>query len=783
MNGLIVIGGLFMLYRWFRYRRSSCYREYLQTLERIRQCQERLQLWSRAMEQVEQYLAQAPRLEAQGRAACQERILAPRRAAVLAVENLRQFKGIGRDTVGLLQANGYVTADRIDRGILRLPGIGPVKADRILAAARHLQAAAAALEPNEEERTAIATAEKELRERYADWVRQLTTLREEVSRQVAQLKGDLQTLNQLMKEVRRFSFLRYVLSPRRTETALAAFLQQHPAPKVESAPLPPVIPPPPEVTPPSLSASTRVQLPDAAGTKHYASTGLGPAQRFVEVAPAADKALPSSLTKPSRDVQVAPVTSIRVVWKRSSQFIKDSLRYREPVTKPVPYVPFRQYWPTFQSMSQEQIAYYRWWRTEWLSGRKVPVDLSYIFVFVYELINCSYEEDPYKAYQLLCRLFESYREEEPTLWNYAEWVGDMAWELRLEEDAIAWYGRDETTYDIALSLAQDRGIRVLPVEVLMRAFGIRPSVHFSRHADELTTLLESAFVEADEWCRTTQQRSFLDALAGSGATKVTRDLYRSAVIERRLMRSGPRYTVYRGTTSVVAGIQALARLVDNIHREAKGVGRKLQVDLTALPEPLVHHLLSFLRRRLGESRAHPVVQFDASVLAALHKESAVVESLLGSVLSEESGEEGNQRHSVHEESPDITPEQPVDAPTVPYADAQPPTPELPQAQARTLSDLFGSTVEGGFEEFFAALSEDQVQFLKLFRDGKPVDKAVAMRFVRDRGALFVTFVDQINELALEYLGDNLLEDTEDEVRLAEPFVADFTAYWGMKEAH
>lgn len=169
MNGLVILGGLFVLFRWFRYRRSQCYREYLQTSERIRRCQEHLQQWSRAMEQVEQYLSQAPQLEAQAHAACQERILAPRRAAVLAVENLRQFKGIGRDTVGLLQANGYVTADRIDSGILRIPGIGPVKADRILAAARQLQAAAAALQPTEEERTAIATAERELRERYADW--------------------------------------------------------------------------------------------------------------------------------------------------------------------------------------------------------------------------------------------------------------------------------------------------------------------------------------------------------------------------------------------------------------------------------------------------------------------------------------------------------------------------------------------------------------------------------------------------------------------------------------
>lgn len=613
---------------------------------------------------------------------------------------------------------------------------------------------------------------------------QLTALHEEVSRRVAELKGDLETLHQLMKEMRRFSFLHYLLNPRRTETALAAFLQQYPLPKVESAPLPPVIPPPPEMTPTSLSASTRVQLPDVADTKHGASAGLGPAQRFVEVTPATDEPQPPSLTKPGRELQVPPSISVRVVWKQPSQFIKDSLRYREPVTQPVPYVPFREYWPTFARMSPEQIAYYRWWRTEWLSGRKVPVDLSYIFVFVYELINCSYEEDPYKAYKLLCRLFESYREEEPTLWNYAEWVGDMAWELRLEEDAIAWYSRDETTYDVALSLAQDRGIRVLPVDVLMRAFGIRPSAHFSRHAEELTALLESALAEAEEWCRTTQQRSFLDTLAGSGATKVTRDLYRSAVIERRLMRAGPRYTVYRGTPSVASGIQALVRLVDNLHREVKGVGRKLQVDLTALPQPLVRHLVSFLRQRLGESAPHPVVQFDASVLAALQKESAVVESLLGSVLADESGVEGNQHHSVQEKSHDIAPKRPVDAPTVSHAAAHSlATPEPSQAQGRTLSDLFRPTVEGGFEEFFAALSEDQVQFLKLFRDGKPVDKTVAMKFVRDRGGLFVTFVDRINELALEYLGDNLIEDTEDEVRLAEPFVADFTAYWSMKEAH
>lgn len=758
---LIVVMVLFILYRWGRYRRSPCYREQLRAWDRLRRCEDRLRRWSRVAAEVDQYLAQATQLEERACAALADQMIEPRRAAMLAVENLRQFKGIGPDTVGLLQANGYVSAERIDEGILRIPGIGPAKAERILAAAQQLRAAAAALQPNDEERAAIVEAQTQLREQYASWVGQLRSLREELAPQVARRTAQLEAQRQVVKEVRRFSFLRYLLTPRRADAELAAFLRQHPAPEPGEDHLPPAVPAPPKSAP---APATPHATPHAIQTQRVVPTESGPSRRFVEVTQAAAVPAPSPLPRPTDGPRAQRPASIRVQWKRSSQFIQDSLRYRSPAPKPVPYVPFQQYWPTFATMSQRQLAYYRWWRTEWLSGRKVPVDPSYIFVFVYELLNCSFEEDPFKAYQLLCRLFESYREEHPVLWRYAEWVGDMAWELRLEDEAVAWYSRDDTTYDVALSLARDRGIGVFPVPVLMSAFGVRPSAHFNRHAEEITTLLETALHEAEEWCRTTLKRPLLDALAGGNTLKATRDLYRSAVIERRLMRRGPGFTVYRGRRDVTAGVQALFRVVENLHREATGVNRKLQVDPAALPQPLVQHLVNWLRQRMQRPAPHPVVQFDASVLAALHRDSSVVQSLLTSALSEEVGEE-------------VQP-----AAFRSAAIAAPPMASAPGA-APALADLLAGGSGGGMEELFAALNSDQVEFLRLFRHGKPVDKAVAMEFVRDRGGLFVSFVDRINEVALEPLGDNLLEETDDEVRVAEPFVAEFIAYWRGKEAH
>lgn len=737
---LVIVAIVILLVRWALYQNSIAFKVRRGVQTEVATCRDQLKQWFSTLHELATFVDQARVLLGQAEAEVRERVMAPRRGSILTVENLRQFKGIGRDTVSLLQANGYATADRLNQSILRLPGIGPAKADRILAGASQLVTAARSLTPNDEELEQVAQASSAIGERFRSWEAGLREMKTGVEQDVQRWRAELQVREGLLKSLSPHSFWTYLFSPEKAETQVASIMMEHHRPLPSTDRQPPKVPAPP-------TGSSQV-------TTRTSPSGSGTSRRFVEVSPA--KVSPKA-------VSPAPSVRAEIQYDRGSQFFVDSLKNRAPVTRPVPYVPFQEYWPTFQSLTLAQKDYYRWWRTEWLVGRKVPIDLSYVFIFVYELINFSFEPNRLRAFELLARLYEDYREPFPTLWNYAEWVGDLAWELGLEDQAIIWYSRDNTTADVALSLTRGQSPPLFGAENLLGIFGVRRSAHFAQHEQEIIEVLDAALTESDLWCQEQLKRSLLEVLAGGAPQKSTRSLYPSAVVERNLLRSGPAYSLYRGTPRLSGGFEALARLVENLHRQSVGTKRMLQFDESLLPAGLGQHLITTLRPKLVRHATPVEVQFDEQTLSHILTESAATQDLLKDLLSaEDSG--GNQ------ETVKRTP-QPVSAEGS----------QIPAAPG--FEDLFRGSSEGSLVEMFAALAPEQIAFLGLFATSPRVEKSSATQFVRDRGAMLVSFVDGINEAALDPLGDILLDEDDDHIWVTQPFQDQFQEYWHQKEGH
>lgn len=53
----------------------------------------------------------------------------------------------------------------------------------------------------------------------------------------------------------------------------------------------------------------------------------------------------------------------------------------------IPMPSFKKYYPSTDCMDTEQLAFYRYWRNEWQAKRPRYADLSYIFTYIYEIIN------------------------------------------------------------------------------------------------------------------------------------------------------------------------------------------------------------------------------------------------------------------------------------------------------------------------------------------------------------------------------------------------------------
>lgn len=109
------------------------------------------------------------------------------------------------------------------------------------------------------------------------------------------------------------------------------------------------------------------------------------------------------------------------------KFIQDAKKAVNQRGAAVAHVPFMSYWPTYDSMTSSQLKWFFYWRSMVRDGRYPDTDLSYIFVFVYELINNVGVKDARDGYEQLRRIWLNYRDRHPKLDNYLiDWMFDYA---------------------------------------------------------------------------------------------------------------------------------------------------------------------------------------------------------------------------------------------------------------------------------------------------------------------------------------------------------------------
>jgi len=106
-------------------------------------------------------------------------------------------------------------------------------------------------------------------------------------------------------------------------------------------------------------------------------------------------------------------------------FRKNALRYADRTGEPCEAVSFFSYTPQYVQLSADQLRFYLYWRSEVKAGRYPPADYAYVLLFLYEIINLPDKIPPREGVDLLCRVWEAYRETYPKLdRNLAEWVCD-----------------------------------------------------------------------------------------------------------------------------------------------------------------------------------------------------------------------------------------------------------------------------------------------------------------------------------------------------------------------
>lgn len=106
-------------------------------------------------------------------------------------------------------------------------------------------------------------------------------------------------------------------------------------------------------------------------------------------------------------------------------FRKAAILYFDCPGEKCEFAQFYSYMPQYSQLTKAQKAYYFYWRQEMRQGRFIRTDYSYLYLYVYEIINLPDKIEPERGVKLLCRIWKEYRKALPRIDMYFSiWVRD-----------------------------------------------------------------------------------------------------------------------------------------------------------------------------------------------------------------------------------------------------------------------------------------------------------------------------------------------------------------------
>lgn len=107
------------------------------------------------------------------------------------------------------------------------------------------------------------------------------------------------------------------------------------------------------------------------------------------------------------------------------RFRADAIKYYSLTGSECGFVPFFSYMPQYMQLNREQREYYLWWRENARRNNWIKTDYSYIYLYIYEIINLPDFIAPAKGLEMLCDVWLACRAQFPKLDRYlTEWVCD-----------------------------------------------------------------------------------------------------------------------------------------------------------------------------------------------------------------------------------------------------------------------------------------------------------------------------------------------------------------------
>ncbi|WP_433923385.1 TerB N-terminal domain-containing protein [Paenibacillus taichungensis] len=494
-----------------------------------------------------------------------------------------------------------------------------------------------------------------------------------------------------------------------------------------------------------------------------------------------EEPITAAVPVPDRSTIVRADFDIRLpggILSSEKRFVEEARQLVEVEGEQAPFVPFISYWPTYGVMNEPQRQWYMYWRTEVRQGRFPDTDLSYLFVHIYELINGIGWQEPQEGFNQLKQLWMNYRERLPQLDVYMqEWIidYDLVHELNMSLSEIVELSSGflpPEILDKELQRLLSSNISDISLKLLQRYYDYDITLSkFYRDGGMkvLEQYIPRVMVLVDSYMLRTRMAGILDQFELNHERTIERALFRKAVYDESIYGKSVRmtYVPIGEHADFIQFVTRVFRCTENKCRELLGFrgrlrGKTLEPELANVIERYLDKAFAVEQMPVVEQ---PIVRIDAEKLASLQQESEYVRRALMIEENHTTEDEGANNASsqapmaIQSSTDEAERAEESNQPEVGFEGALKTEGVQENGNSEPLSLQweadFSADLDEEWIQFSEMLSPQHVQAIYALLGVNPDTEL--MRVAEQYGTMPALLLDEINDVAMETIGDLLID--------------------------
>lgn len=202
---------------------------------------------------------------------------------------------------------------------------------------------------------------------------------------------------------------------------------------------------------------------------------------------------------------------------------------------------FIHYFPTYQAMSDNQLRGYFSWRTKLRKGEVAKTSLSYVFVYIYELLNQVGVSSALDGYHKLMLFWQNYKEHEPRISHYMKvWLTDYVIYYNLDKNLLLELSEHQEEQYLIMILNYKSHTKSQVVEALnyFSSYNIFKSKLYKTYPEDVTEIAYTVFDTLSDYYEKNRKNDFCTKCFGV-RTSVPYPIFKSAIfLKTRRIKDG-----------------------------------------------------------------------------------------------------------------------------------------------------------------------------------------------------------------------------------------------------